>query len=270
VTAEALSAITGELGSWQTHYKERGNRRTNIVTACSKINGAVLMAGELFSYNRVVGPRDEGAGFRLAPVIVKGRMVPGMGGGVCQTSSTLYNAVLRAGLEIVSRRHHAFPVHYVPPGLDATVVYPSIDLQFRNNTGAPIVLLADSSRQRVQVRVLGSKVEGRKVEILRTGLSSWAQKTLTVTQGGLAPGKRVVLDKGHAGHRATVWRVIRDPGQTERRERISSDIYGAVPRLVAVGAAAPSAQTASPQIPAAASSPLPSSAPISQAAPALR
>src|SRR5262249_1142050 len=116
VTQGDLAGIEGEVSSFKTHYSERGNRAKNIIVACSHIKGTVLKAGDRLSYNKVVGPRDEDSGFKMAPVIINGRLKPGMGGGVCQVSTTLYNAALMADLKIVRREHHAFPVHYVSPG----------------------------------------------------------------------------------------------------------------------------------------------------------
>jgi vancomycin resistance protein YoaR len=126
-----------------------------------------LLPGDTFSYNEVVGPRTIREGFRKAPVIVKGELVPGDGGGVCQVSTTVYMAALQAGLQIVQRSHHAFPIHYAPPGLDATVVYGAIDLRFRNNTPCPIALVAEAKNGRVVVRVLGAERYRRAVKLQR-------------------------------------------------------------------------------------------------------
>src|SRR5439155_24386156 len=132
------------------------NRRHNIRVACQAIDGTVLLPGDVFSYNNVVGPRSERAGFRTAPVIIRGELVPGTGGGICQVSSTLYNAALLADLKIVRRSHHQFPVHYVPPGRDATVAYGSLDLRFANSLSEPIALDVKSSGSRVIVHVFGT------------------------------------------------------------------------------------------------------------------
>lgn len=245
IARQDLAAIDGVLAAFSTGYKERGNRRRNIELACSKMDGVVLLPGDTFSYNEVVGPRDEEYGFRMAPVIVKGRLVPGMGGGICQVSSTLYNAALLAGLEIVRRQHHAFPVSYLAPGRDATVVYGSIDFRFKNNTAAPVAISADSRGQRVRIRIFGKTVPGQSVRIERTNISSWGQGVQQVRDPSLPVGKTVVLDKGHAGHRVTVWRVVMRDGQVVRRERVSDDRYRAFPKIVAVGTG-PAGPAASP------------------------
>jgi len=262
VTAADLKEIEGVVASFSTHYAERGNRRRNIETACEKINGTVLKPGDVFSYNQVVGPRDAESGYRLAPVIIRGRLQPGLGGGVCQVSSTLYNAVLLADLKIVRRSHHAFPVHYLPAGRDATVAYDSIDLQFENSTDSVIAISADGSGGRVTMRILGKRVPGREVRIERTNLSSWGAGVQTVRDPGLPAGRRRTIEKGHAGHRVTVWRVVRINGTQVKREMISRDCYRAFPAIVAVGTR-PMARKPTPPTPVGASAPASATRPVS-------
>jgi vancomycin resistance protein YoaR len=249
VAAADATGITDEIARFQTLFSERGNRRTNLVLACARINGTIVKPGGVFSYNETVGPRVAEAGFRMAPVIVRGRMEPGMGGGICQVSSTLYNAAMLAGMGTVARSHHAFPVHYLPPGRDATVAYGSIDLKVRNTTDGAVGFLADASDGRVTIRVFGTPVPGRAVSIERTGVSSWAAPVRTVSDPSLPAGKSVVRDRGHAGHRVSVWRIVREGGRTVKRELLSRDTYRAFPRIIARGpapAAPPDAGVLSP------------------------
>lgn len=143
MTARDLGKVSSLLAAFHTDYgSSSDNRRHNIELAASHMDGTLLAPGEVFSYNAVVGPREPNLGWRNAPTYQDGQVVPGPGGGVCQTSTTLYNAVLRAGLEIVKRSHHSMPVHYVNPGCDATVAYDDIDFQFRNNTPGPVLVSA--------------------------------------------------------------------------------------------------------------------------------
>ena len=156
VSEEALKEIDGELGHYTTHFGGTGaNRGSNIAIAAGRIDGTLLAPNEVFSYNKIVGPRIASAGFKDAPVILKGELVPGIGGGICQVSSTLYNAALLSNLKIVRRSHHAFPVHYLPAGRDATVVDGSIDFQFQNNTDSPIYIRASATRGTLSFRILG-------------------------------------------------------------------------------------------------------------------
>lgn len=244
VTSQELSAIEGELIQFSTRYSERGNRERNIQIACEKINGTVLPPGGVFSYNDVVGPRGRENGFRMAPQIVRGRLVPGYGGGICQTSSTLYNAVLLGGLKVVKRSHHSFPVKYVPAGRDATVDYGSIDFQFENSTEAPIALAASASGGQCVVRIFGQKAARREVKIERTNIGSWGAGSSTIRDSSLAAGVTRTVDKGHSGHRVTVWRTFYENGQPVKREMVSRDVYRAFPRVVAVGTRASVRRTA--------------------------
>lgn len=235
VPAEAAAGIGTRIGYFETSYKERGNRRKNIERACALLNGAVIMPGEVLSFNKLVGPRTVANGFRVAPEIVRGRMVPGVGGGVCQVSTTLYNAALLAGLAVVARSHHAFPVRYVPPGQDATVAYGSIDLKLRNATDGPIAVLADGTGGKVRISIYGTAAPTRTARIERTDMSSWGPPVKTVKDASLPVGKTIVRESGHAGHRVNVWRVYEKGGKVVLRERVSSDVYRAFPRIVAIG-----------------------------------
>ena len=235
VSAADARGIVSEIAHFETSYREKGNRRMNLELACAKINGTIIKPGGVFSYNAVVGPRVAEAGFRMAPVIVRGRMEPGMGGGICQVSSTLYNAALLADLGVVRRQHHAFPVHYLPAGRDATVVYGAIDLKLKNTSDTAVGIIADGSNGKVKVRFFGTPKPGRTISIERTAVSSWAAPVQTVSDPTLPAGKTVVRDSGRAGHRVTVWRVVRENGRVVRREMISRDVYRAFPRVIARG-----------------------------------
>ncbi len=248
VTVAEASGIIAEIARFETHYRERGNRRENLELACAKINGTIIKPGGVFSYNETVGPRVAEAGFKMAPVIVRGRMEPGIGGGICQVSSTLYNAALLAGLGVVTRSHHAFPVHYLPAGRDATVAYGAIDLKLRNTTDTAVGVVADGSNGRVVVRLFGTPVPGRTISIERTGIGSWPAPVKTVSDPSLPIGKTVTLDRGHSGHRVTVWRVIKQDGRVVQRELLSRDVYRAFPKVVARGTALPAAPSGSPPV----------------------
>ncbi len=129
------------LSSYSTNYSVRDrDRTTNLILAANKINGMVLMPGETFSYNKVVGERTISAGYREAPIYVSGEVVDGVGGGICQITTTLYNAVVYANLEIVERSNHQFVPSYARASRDATVVYGAIDFKFKNNRDYPIKL----------------------------------------------------------------------------------------------------------------------------------
>lgn len=148
------------LSSYSTNYAASNkNRTTNLTLAANKINGTVLMPGETFSYNKVVGARTIAAGYKEAPIYVSGKVVDGLGGGICQITSTLYNAVVYANLEITQRTNHQFVPSYVTASRDATVVYGSIDFQFKNNRNYPIKLVCSVSGGVANFKIFGLKQE---------------------------------------------------------------------------------------------------------------
>ena len=166
------------LGSFSTVYNAGNYERShNIALAAQKINGLVLMPGEQFSFNGVVGQRSAQTGFKTAKVYQGGEIVDGIGGGICQVSTTLYNAVLYADLKIVYRTNHSMPVSYVPSGRDATVSYGSIDFKFSNNQSYPVKLGCSASNGRLTCSVYGIKLQNKKVEITTQTVSTTPSRT---------------------------------------------------------------------------------------------
>ena len=135
------------------------NRTTNLRLAANKINGTVVMPGEVFSYNKVVGARTIAAGYKEAPIYVSGRVEDGLGGGICQITTTLYNAVVYANLEIVERSNHQFVPSYVGASRDATVVYGAIDFKFKNNRDYPIKIMCSVSGGVANFQIFGLKTD---------------------------------------------------------------------------------------------------------------
>ncbi|WP_080848467.1 VanW family protein [Cytobacillus gottheilii] len=155
------------IGQYVTYFNSRNNSRTNNITLAAKeIDNTVVFPGELFSFNQSVGMRTKSRGFQRAPVIVRGELSEDIGGGICQVSSTLFNAVDQAGLSIVERYSHSKRVHYVPPGRDATVSWYGPDFVFQNLYTHPILLRAKVYGGQMVVKVLSSDeidLEPRKV-----------------------------------------------------------------------------------------------------------
>ena len=129
------------ISAYTTKTTSDSNRNTNIRLACEAINGTALMPGETFSFNQTTGQRTTSKGYRSAGAIAAGQSIEEVGGGICQVSSTLFNAVARADLQIVERSPHAWPSTYVGKGEDATVNWPNLDFKFKNNTDAPIFVI---------------------------------------------------------------------------------------------------------------------------------
>ena len=154
---EHLMELTHILGDFSTPLMGSPDRVHNIRLSLQAINNTIVMPGEIFSFNEVVGERTPERGYRNAPIILGEAVVPGVGGGVCQTSTTLYNAVRLAGLEIVERRIHSIAPSYIKHGMDAAVAWPYTDFRFRNDSASPVIVKAEVQKWRVRVWILGKE-----------------------------------------------------------------------------------------------------------------
>ncbi len=238
VTTQQARKIDTILGEYKTYYPlYQTSRNFNMALACEKLNGSVVLPGDKLSYNQTVGPRTHAAGFRTAPVIINGQLVPGIGGGVCQVSSTLYNAGLLAGLHFPVRVHHDFPVEYLSAGRDATVAYGLIDLVMQNTTSDPIAISASTRYGRVTVRVLGGEDCRQHISLAVHWLKTWPAGRKIVYVNDLPPSHHRVIEWGHRGYLVSLWRYFWDDGRIVKRERVSLDDYQPEPDVIAVGAA---------------------------------
>lgn len=142
------------VASYSTHFNSGVAGRTkNIELSAQAITNVIVGAGDIFSFNTTVGPSDAAHGYQSAPEAVEGKLVPGIGGGICQTSSTLYNAIDQLGVAYVEKHHHSIHVGYVPTGRDATVSYGGVDFRFQNTTGVPLLLKAIVTKGTLTVEV---------------------------------------------------------------------------------------------------------------------
>lgn len=197
-------AFPDELSRFSTNYAASNtNRTTNLVLAAGKINGTVLLPGETFSYNQVVGERTIAAGYKEAPIYVSGRVEDGLGGGICQITTTLYNAVVYANLEIVERTNHQFVPSYVGAGRDATVVYGAIDFKFKNNRNYPIKIVCSVGGGVASFQILGLKTNNEyNVEITSRITSQTANNINSET-----------------------YKILRQNGVVVEQKLLSKDIY---------------------------------------------
>lgn len=214
------------------------NRAHNIRLASGRISGVMVRPGEEFSFNEVVGPRTREFGFREAPEIVEDDFRPGIGGGVCQVSSTLYNAALLANMRITARQNHSRLTGYVPPGRDATVYYGSQDLRFRNVGSAPVLILSEVAGSGLTVSIFGDRPEGQEVRIVTSGLETIAPGVREVPDDKLAKGERVVEEEGAPGCEVVTERLVIIRGEVARREVLSHDRYRPRDTVVRVGTGA--------------------------------
>jgi vancomycin resistance protein YoaR len=231
-----LDKITDVVSRFSTRFPARQYSRTsNIQNASSKINGIVLAPGERFSFNELVGRRTLKNGFKLAPVYKDGKHDIGVGGGICQVSTTLYNAALFADLKIVRRQNHSMPVAYVPVGRDATVDYGAIDLVIENNYDTPIAINSRFVPGSLTFTILGKKKEGLSVKIITSGHRSWNPGIKTVVDPTLSEGKTKVIEKGCLGHSIHTYRLVYEFGQLLRRDSLGQSFYKGGVRIVATG-----------------------------------
>jgi vancomycin resistance protein YoaR len=223
------------LGYFETRYSTggKGKERTyNLRLAASKLDGAVVMPGGVFDFNAVVGPRDEAHGYRVAPVIAQGELVDGLGGGTCQISGTLHGAVFFAGLDVVERYPHSRPSYYIKLGLDATVVYPTINFRFRNPFDFPIVLHETVANGVVRAEILGPERK-RTVTFFRRIDEVVPFDEIERPSPKLPEGARVLAQRGIPGFKTTSSRVVREGAYAVRTHWVDS--YPPTTQIVSVG-----------------------------------
>jgi hypothetical protein len=223
------------LGYFETNYdrSERVQARSyNLRLAASKLDGTVLLPGEVFDFNDVVGPRDEANGYKVAKVIAEGELVDGIGGGTCQISGTLHGAAFFAGLSIVERYPHTRPSSYIKMGLDATVVYPTIDFRLKNPFSFPVVLHETVKNGTVRAEVLGPK-RTHTVTLIRRIDAAIPYEEVERPDKTLPNGVRRLGQRGVAGFKLRRYRIVRE-GAHAVRERWD-DTYPPTSQIVRVG-----------------------------------
>jgi len=227
VTKDMLLRINGIIGEYSTSFKGSSkNRIENIKLSANAINNKLVLPGEEFSYNKATGPRTAEYGYKEANVIIGGELTPDVGGGVCQTSTTLYNALLLADLTITERHHHSIPVSYVPIGQDAAVAYGYLDLKFKNSFDFPVLLHTKVSGDRLYVYVYGDRnSKDYTVKITSQIVETIKPQTKTIFDSSLNPGESIVLQSGRTGYRVVTYKSIIKDGKTISKKQITSDHY---------------------------------------------
>lgn len=227
--AAAMMAVPGEsvVGGYSTSLAGRTrSQRHNAHLALSRLTGATVAPGAVFSFNRRVGSFSRDRGFRKAPVSYNGQLIDDWGGGVCQASTTLYNAALLAGMEMLERHPHRFAPSYVPPGRDAAVAFSGVDLRFRNPYPYPLRIEGHVQGDRLTISMVGAQAPGIRPEVVSRVIE--AQPAETYVLGG-QKGRRRVRNTGKTGFSVDVVRIVGD-----RREIMSHDAYPAMNRVIQV------------------------------------
>ncbi len=241
VTVKNLSqeAFPDLLASYSTSYAtSSANRCTNVELATKSINGYVLMPGETFSYNDTVGQRTAARGYKEAGVYLNGEVTTGLGGGICQVSSTLYNAVLLSNLEIVERTNHTFKPSYVPAGQDATVSWGAPDFKFKNNRNYPIKISATTSGKNIYFNIYGLKTDDDyEVKIVSNQVGTVPYTTSYQNTSSLPSGTQKVIQSGSNGCKTETYKILYKNGTEVSRTRINADTYKAHNQVISVGTA---------------------------------
>ncbi len=258
-----LADITWDLYNYQVStYKTffattDANRVNNLGVALNILNGTVIMPGEIFSYNGTVGSASAAQGFLPAGTFVGGTIVREVGGGICQTVSTLYNSAILANLEIVQRKNHSLPVGYVPGSRDATVYYPSVDFKFKNTREYPIKIVTSFNKGgNLSISLFGTKeADEASVSISSRTLSYLPYRTDEVQDSTLDVGVQVVKQNGANGYISEAYKTTTINGKSTT-VFLSKDTYKPVNKIVRVGtkavaAVAPTVVTPEPEVPAA-------------------
>ncbi len=233
----AQIAISQEISIYETSLKgKEENTLYNIQKASEEVNGIILKPDESFSFNQLIGPAEKEDGYKESIIIVNGQFVNGYGGGVCQVSTTLYNAVLLANLQIIERYNHSVygeATNYVPLGRDAAIFYGYKDLRFRNSLDQQIVIFCEIKDDKLVATIFGEKPLDKNIKIITQDKKIHEYDIIEIKEENIRNIENPVLQEGVPGYSIKTYRLVVDQ-QGERRELLSQDQYISVPEKVLV------------------------------------
>lgn len=243
-SAEELSKVQDLLGSCSTDYSSSNSGRAkNVANGASKINGTVVYPGEQFSVYEAVSPFSEENGYALAGSYENGTVVETYGGGICQVSTTLYNAVLKAELQVDQRFAHSMIVSYVEPSMDAAIAGTYKDLKFTNNTDAPIYIEGYTSGGYIYFNIYGEETrDSGRVVSYESEVTSQTDPGLEVVTSSEAVGTVTTEQSAHVGKTARLWKIITENGVEVSREVINNSTYKVSNKIISVGITSESAE----------------------------
>jgi len=228
-------AISGELGTYSTSIENKEeNTIYNIKLASEVINGILVKPQEIFSFNKYVGPAEKADGYKESTIIANGVFANGYGGGICQVSSTLYNAALLANLPIVERYNHTVygeVTKYVPLGQDAAIFYGFKDLRFKNNSDHTIVIFSKVFKDILQVNIFGGNEDKAEVEIISKDKKVINYQIIREKDSKVEAGQKIVVQEGVPGYQIKTYRIVRKDGE-EKVEFLAEDTYKSVPMII--------------------------------------
>lgn len=237
VTTQDLQSIDGLLSVYITQFDQYNkNRSENILLAVKSINNTLIRPNELFSFNQNVGLRLEKFGYKEAPVFIDGKLVLDWGGGVCQVSSTLYNAALLADMTIEERTSHYHPAPYVPLGQDAAVADNLLDLKFKNSLPYSIYIKSEIIGNQLSIYILGkTSLSSPEIRIISADKKILEPTVIIKQDSSLDLGKEILETEGQKGYQVSTYRVKLQNGKEISRECISTDEFKAEDKVIRVG-----------------------------------
>ena len=238
ITTASLKEIDTILAMYHTNFNLNAeNRNTNIKLAAQSLNNILLHPNEIASFDKIVGPRIAAAGFKEAPSFINGKLVPDIGGGVCQVTSTLYNVALLANLEIVERLSHFRPPSYVPIGLDATVANGLIDFKFKNNKNHALYIVTQISNDTLSIYLLGNKedLSTEKINII-SEIDAVLEPTTLITQDPTLPlGTEIIDFPGAQGYKVSAYKITSVDGIVTNKFLLHNDVFEPEEKTIRVG-----------------------------------
>lgn len=240
-SAEELSYVTDVLGTYTTAFKSSGAARSaNIANGCALINGTTLYPGEEFNALDTITPFTEANGYYMAGSYLNGKVVDSLGGGICQVSTTLYNAVLLSELEVTERFNHSMIISYVEPSMDAAIAESGgKNFRFVNSTDYPIYIEGTVSNKTITFTIYGKETRdaGHSVKYESEVLEVTNPETDLIYEDASQPIGYIVTESAHIGYKARLWKITYENGTQVSREQVNSSTYKMSPRSATVGTA---------------------------------
>ncbi|SCH99030.1 Uncharacterized vancomycin resistance protein [uncultured Clostridium sp.] len=232
---DELSKIDTVLGTYETYFNPKViNRVENIKIASNATKNILIGKDEEFSFNSIIIKSKAAKEMKEAPVIINGKVEKGLGGGICQVSSTIYNAALYAGMNITNVKNHSIPSAYISKGRDATVSLGDIDFKFRNKFNTPVLIYNEVFDNRIVSTIYGNKEDKKEIEIITEVTETLPNKTIEKESKDLYEGERVVEQDGRIGYKVSTFRIYKSESQ-ERKELIYNSFYPPMDKVIING-----------------------------------
>jgi vancomycin resistance protein YoaR len=237
VTGDKLSKINTLISTFNTDFStSTAARATNITLATKSINGKLLMPGDVFSFNDVVGQRTASRGYQEAPVIIGNKVDSGLGGGICQVSTTLYNAAIRANLQTVERVHHTMPSHYIGLGMDATVDYGNIDYKFKNTLEFPVYIEAGIENRKIVFNVYSDKsLTIRTYDLVNEVYETIQPEVKYTNDPSMDEGVTEIVQPASIGYKVRVYKNTYENNKLIAHDLITNETYSKIDGIVKRG-----------------------------------